>query len=162
MNPLLILSCVALLTGALFLSSVIAEVAEGKKMKMLIFSVPLILGAIVYASSFATAQFVYRDALAATRTVHTEWELSGRNAPSYEAPDFGNDYASLVKYGQLGTTKTVNGYDVTMELAENKSFKATVAKDGQVYSEVTLPDYIRFNEDQKWVNNYPFVFQSGI
>lgn len=120
------------------------------------------MGALGYGGSLIAAQFVYRDALAATRTVHAEWELAATTLSTIDAPDFGSDYASLVKHGQLGTTTTSNGYEVTMTRGPEDHFTAKVTKDGKPYGEATMSDVIRFNEDQRWVAGYPFWFKAGI
>jgi hypothetical protein len=162
MNPLLILLVAVATTSAAVIANFIFPVSQNKRITALVLSAPMLLGGLGYGGSLIAAQFVYRDALAATRTVHAEWELAATTSPTGETPDFGNDYASLVKHGQLGTTTTSNGYDVTVARGPESTFTTTVTKDGKAYAEVSLDDVVRFNEDQRWVAGYPFWFQAGI
>jgi hypothetical protein len=162
MNPLLILLVAVATTSAAFIANYFFPISQSKKITALVLAGPMLLGVLGYGGYLIAAQFVYRDALAATRTVHAEWEIAASTAPTGDAPDFGTDYASLVKHGQIGTTTTSNGYDVTMKRSPENTFTATVTKDGKPYSEVTTDDVVRFNPDQQWVTRYPFWFQAGI
>jgi hypothetical protein len=162
MNPLIIVLFAVLATAGLIISNAIFPSDLNKKATRAIIVAPLVVGALLYGGNLIAAQFVYRDALAATRTVHAEWKLASKITPASGYPDFGDDYASLVKHGQLGTTTTSNGYDVTMVRGPENTYTATVTKDGKPYAESTTDDLIRFNQDQKWVAPYPFWFQFGI
>lgn len=162
MNPLLILLVAIATTSAAVIANYFFPLSQNKKITAMVLAAPMLLGALGYGGSLIAAQFVYRDALAATRTVHAEWELAATTSLTDDAPDFGSDYASLVKHGQLGTTTTSNGYDVTMARGPKDTFTAKVTKADKTYAEVTINDVIRFNENQQWVKLYPFWFQAGI
>lgn len=158
MNPLYILLSTSISTIlAVAVTCVLPSFAADPKARRWFIATPLIVGAMFYGGSVVAANFVQRDALAATRTAVSEVYWSAADAQKFPNgyPDVGEGYADLVKHGQTGTTQTANGYTISFKNANDGMYTTELSYNGKTIYSDTREEMTIYEPSQKWVQNYP-------